>query len=71
VKELTALETLLMHPGMRFSPALKVTLPATDATTVMVFEVRNIKSPGPNAIEAFVKPGPTVTVALLDELTVR
>jgi hypothetical protein len=60
-----------MHPGMRFSPALKVTLPATDATTVMVFAVRNIKSPGANEIDAFVKPGPTVTLALFDELIVK
>ena len=56
---------------MRLSPALKVTLPATEATTVIVFAVRNIKFPGANEIVAFVSPGPTVTLALFDELAVK
>jgi hypothetical protein len=51
--------------------AWKVTLPATEATTVMVFAVLNTKSPDANEMVADVKPWLTVTLALLDELAVR
>jgi hypothetical protein len=71
VYEFPALELLLMHPGIRLPDAWKVTLPATEATTVMVLAVLNIRSPGANEMVADVKPWLTVTLALLDELAVR
>ena len=71
MKEFAALALKPIHPATRLSPALKVTFPATDATTVMFLAVRNCKFPPANEMDAVDNALAAVIETLFDELALK
>jgi hypothetical protein len=66
VKELPALTSLFLHPGITFPATLKVILPATVATAVMFLAWRKTKLPGASVSEAPTEPLAIVMVVAVE-----
>jgi hypothetical protein len=66
VKELPALTSLFLHPGITFPATLKVILPATVETAVMFLAWRNVKFPGASVREALTEPVEIVMVVAVE-----
>ena len=69
MKEFPAFTALFLQPGTTLPATLKVTLPATVATTVMFFAWRNSKLPDGTVSETLAEPEEIVIVVAVDVCT--